>query len=75
MVGREVNNMFPKVECPIGETILKVENLSAGRAVKNVSFELHRGEILGMAGLVGAGRTETAEAIFGMRPYDRRQNL
>ena len=62
MVGREVNNMFPKVECPIGETILKVENLSAGRAVKNVSFELHRGEILGMA-----GRTETAEAIFGMR--------
>ena len=67
MVGREVNNMFPKVECPIGETILKVENLSAGRAVKNVSFELHRGEILGMAGLVGAGRTETAEAIFGMR--------
>ena len=64
MVGREVNNMFPKVECPIGETILKVENLSAGRAVKNVSFELHRGEILGM---VGAGRTETAEAIFGMR--------
>ena len=55
------------VECPIGETILKVENLSAGRAVKNVSFELHRGEILGMAGLVGAGRTETAEAIFGMR--------
>ena len=61
MVGREVNNMFPKVECPIGE------NLSAGRAVKNVSFELHRGEILGMAGLVGAGRTETAEAIFGMR--------
>ena len=67
MVGREVNNMFPMVECPIGETILKVENLSAGRAVKNVSFELHRGEILGMAGLVGAGRTETAEAIFGMR--------
>ena len=67
MVGREVTSMFPKVECPIGETILKVENLSAGRAVKNVSFELHRGEILGMAGLVGAGRTETAEAIFGMR--------
>ncbi len=67
MVGREVTQMFPKVDCPIGETILKVENLSAGRAVKSVSFELHRGEILGMAGLVGAGRTETAEAIFGMR--------
>ena len=67
MVGREVTQMFPKVDCPIGETILKVENLSSGKAVKNVSFELHRGEILGMAGLVGAGRTETAEAIFGMR--------
>ena len=67
MVGREVTQMFPKVDCPIGETILKVESLSAGKAVKNVSFELHRGEILGMAGLVGAGRTETAEAIFGMR--------
>ena len=67
MVGREVTSMFPKVDCPIGDTVLKVENLSAGRAVKNVSFELHRGEILGMAGLVGAGRTETAEAIFGMR--------
>ena len=56
MVGREVNNMFPKVECPIGETILKVENLSAGRAVKNVSFELHRGEILGMAGHMTGGK-------------------
>ena len=67
MVGREMKEMFPKVTCPIGETVLKVENLSAGKAVRNVSFELHRGEILGMAGLVGAGRTETAEAIFGMR--------
>ncbi|RDU22330.1 sugar ABC transporter ATP-binding protein [Anaerosacchariphilus polymeriproducens] len=67
MVGREVNEMFPKVDCPIGETVLKVENLSAGKAVKNVSFELRKGEILGFAGLVGAGRTETVEAIFGMR--------
>ena len=67
MVGREVSAMFPKVDCEIGETVLKVENLSAGKAVKNVSFELRRGEILGMAGLIGAGRTETAEAIFGMR--------
>ena len=67
MVGREMTSMFPKVDCLIGETIFKVENLAAGKAVKNVSFELHRGEILGMAGLVGAGRTETAEAIFGMR--------
>ena len=67
MVGREVTAMFPKVDCPIGDVILKVDHLAAGRAVKDVSFELHRGEILGFAGLVGAGRTETAEAIFGMR--------
>jgi len=67
MVGREVTDMFPKVECPIRETILKVEHLAAGRAVKDVSFELHRGEILGFAGLVGAGRTETVETIFGIR--------
>ena len=67
MVGRTITNMFPKIPCPIGDVILKVENLSAGKAVKNVSFELRRGEILGFAGLVGAGRTETMETIFGMR--------
>ncbi len=67
MVGRSVTNMFPKVDCEIGEVVLKVENLNAGKLVKNVSFELHKGEILGFAGLVGAGRTETMEAIFGLR--------
>lgn len=68
MVGREMTNIFPKVECPIGETVLKVENLSSGKAFHDVSFELHKGEILGFAGLVGAGRTEVVETIFGMRP-------
>lgn len=68
MVGREMNNIFPKVECPIGETVLKVENLSSGKAFRDVSFELRKGEILGFAGLVGAGRTEIVETIFGMRP-------
>lgn len=68
MVGRSVDAMFPKVDCPIGDVILKVEDLCSGRQVKNVSFELRRGEILGFAGLVGAGRTETFETIFGMRP-------
>ena len=67
MVGRQVSNMFPKVDCEIGDVVLKVENLNAGRLVKNVSFELRKGEILGFAGLVGAGRTETMEAIFGLR--------
>lgn len=66
-VGHEVSNMFPKVDCEIGDVILKVTDLNAGKLVKNVSFELHRGEILGFAGLVGAGRTETMEAIFGLR--------
>ncbi len=66
MVGREMTNIFPKVDCPIGETVLKVENLSSD-VFHNVSFELHRGEILGFAGLVGAGRTEVVETIFGMR--------
>lgn len=68
MVGREMSEMFPKLDCPIGETILKVEGLSSGRAFHDVSFELRRGEILGFAGLVGAGRTEIVETIFGMRP-------
>ena len=67
MVGRELTNMYPKVDCQIGDVYLKVENLSAGKAFQNVSFELHRGEILGFAGLVGAGRTEIVETIFGIR--------
>lgn len=67
MVGRELTEMFPKVDCKIGDVILKVDNICAGKLVKNVSFELHRGEILGFAGLVGAGRSETMEAIFGLR--------
>ncbi|MEN8908315.1 MAG: sugar ABC transporter ATP-binding protein [Clostridiales bacterium] len=67
MVGRELNEMFPKIDCEIGETLLKVENLSSEGAFNNVSFELKKGEILGFAGLVGAGRTEVAETIFGMR--------
>lgn len=68
MVGREINSMFPKTPVEIGEKVLEVQNLCAGRAVRNVSFDLHRGEILGFAGLVGAGRTEVMECIFGMRP-------
>ncbi len=68
MVGRSVDAMFPKVDCPIGDVIMKVDGLCSGRQVKNVSFDLRRGEILGFAGLVGAGRTETFETIFGMRP-------
>lgn len=65
MVGRELNEMFPKAEIPIGEEVLRVEGLNRGGAVKDINFSLRRGEILGVAGLVGSGRTEMARAIFG----------
>lgn len=70
MVGRSVSAEYPKKQCEIGETILKVEGLTRKGFVNDISFELHRGEILGFAGLVGSGRTETAEAIFGAEKMD-----
>ena len=66
MVGREVNSAFPKRAAQIGEEILRVENLCRKDRKQNVSFNLHRGEVLGIAGLVGAGRTEIMRAIFGV---------
>ena len=66
MVGREIKNLYPKTECTKGEVALKVENLSMGHSFKDVSFEVRHGEILGVAGLVGAGRTEVIETIFGL---------
>ncbi|PKM84342.1 MAG: D-xylose ABC transporter ATP-binding protein [Firmicutes bacterium HGW-Firmicutes-11] len=67
MVGRNVDEMFPKVACEIGETMLEVKNLCSGKRFKDVSFDVKRGEILGIAGLVGAGRTEVIETVFGIR--------
>ena len=70
MVGREITDMFPKVDCEIGEVILEVKNLTLPGVFKDVSFELRRGEILGLAGLVGSGRSNVAEAIFGVVPAE-----
>ncbi len=67
MVGREVKDLYPRVEHEIGDVMLEVENLSNGKDFKNISFKAHRGEILGFAGLVGSGRTQIMEAIFGAR--------
>jgi rhamnose transport system ATP-binding protein len=68
MVGRTISNLFPKQEVEAGEVVLKVENLCQAGIFENISFELRKGEILGMAGLVGAGRTDLARAIFGVEP-------
>jgi ribose transport system ATP-binding protein len=68
MVGRELKEMFPKVPHEPGEPILSLEKLAVAPAVEEASFELRRGEILGIAGLIGAGRTEMLRAIFGLDP-------
>ncbi|MCX7845078.1 MAG: sugar ABC transporter ATP-binding protein [Dictyoglomaceae bacterium] len=70
MVGRTLKDMYPKEEIKRGEVILKVDNLTKEGEFYDVSFELHSGEVLGIAGLVGAGRTELAQAIFGIRKLD-----
>lgn len=65
MVGREMTDMYPERHAKIGDVVLKVEDLHAGKLVQGVSFEVRAGEVLGFNGLVGAGRTETMRAIFG----------
>jgi ABC-type sugar transport system ATPase subunit len=66
MVGRELKDFFPKRNSKIGEVLFSVNNLSSDNGIKDISFDIRRGEIVGMAGLVGAGRTETARVIFGV---------
>lgn len=70
MVGREIDEKYPRVHCERGKKILEVKNLNAGDRVHNVNLEVYEGEIVGIAGLMGAGRTETTRAIFGIDERD-----
>lgn len=70
MVGREITEIFPEINAQKGSVILKVEKLTKKGLFDDISFELHKGEILGLSGLMGAGRTEVCEAIFGMHTLD-----
>ncbi|MEE9465776.1 MAG: ATP-binding cassette domain-containing protein, partial [Candidatus Neomarinimicrobiota bacterium] len=68
MVGRELGEMYPKKATPTDRSILQVSGLSSTNGIHNISFKLQQGEILGLAGLIGAGRTELARALFGIDP-------
>ncbi|MBS1812151.1 MAG: sugar ABC transporter ATP-binding protein [Acidobacteria bacterium] len=71
MVGRELSAVFPKTEVPIGEVVLELQSVGSQAAnVRNISLTVRAGEILGLAGLVGAGRTELARTLFGLTPAD-----
>ena len=71
MVGRDLSDLFPRRKVEVGVEALKVDALtSSAAAVRGVSLTVHRGEILGLAGLVGSGRTQFAEALFGLSPVD-----
>jgi len=68
MVGREITQMFPKETVPIGDVVLSVRNLTLDGVFHDVSFDIRAGEILGLAGLVGSGRSNVAETLFGVTP-------
>ncbi len=70
MVGRDIHDQFPKEVVPRGEKILSVRNLNRSGVIKDINFDLYRGEVLGLAGLVGAGRTEMIRAMLGADPKD-----
>ncbi len=70
MVGRDVDQLFPKEVAPTGDVVLQVEGLGSAGVFSDVSFQVRAGEIVALAGLVGAGRTEVARAVFGIDRYD-----
>jgi len=70
MVGRELKEKFPKLQLTAGEEVLRVKGLTRSKRFKDISFHLRAGEILGIAGLIGCGRTDVARALFGADPYE-----
>lgn len=70
MVGRDIDQLFPKVVAELGGPVLQVSGLTRAGVFNDITFDVHAGEIVALAGLVGAGRTEVARAIFGVDPYD-----
>jgi inositol transport system ATP-binding protein len=70
MVGRKISEMFPKVSGPKGGVVFEVEGLTKRGLFENISFKVHQGEVFGIAGLMGAGRSEVMETIFGLRSAD-----
>lgn len=70
MVGREIKDLYPKLTPNIGEVVLEVKNLTSTGIFHNVSFEVHKGEIFGLTGLVGAGRSEVCQALCGVTGYE-----
>ncbi|MEM9951103.1 MAG: sugar ABC transporter ATP-binding protein [Chloroflexota bacterium] len=75
MVGRTIDNLFPKQDATVGDVVLEVRNLTRQPHTKNVSFQVRAGEIVGLSGLVGSGRSETAQVIFGIQPAESGQIL
>src|SRR5690606_19099651 len=71
MVGRDVADLYPRNEHPAGETVLEVRDLAGAAKPVSASLDLRRGEICGIAGLIGAGRTEFMRALFGLDPVTR----
>jgi ribose transport system ATP-binding protein len=70
MIGREIGEHFPVRHCSIGETVLQIDNFTRSGTFQDVSFSVRAGEVLGVSGLMGAGRTEIMQAIFGYLPHD-----
>ena len=71
MVGREITNLYPKMDIDIGEKVFEADGLTRNGVFNNISFKVNKGEILGIYGLMGSGRTEVVRAIFGLDPLDK----